>query len=82
VKFIQAHQIAKNTIRKLGTACSMWSSATSWCSWAAACATATTKHRSKKSSSGVDARCGSSGWRATIGRYQGRRADVWVTPTP
>src|SRR6187402_1139139 len=45
----------------------MWCSATLWCSGAAAWATATTKHRSKKSSSGVETRNGSSADRPTIG---------------
>src|SRR5664279_1376442 len=37
----------------------------------AACATATTKHRSNNSSNGVETRPRSSGRRADIGRYQG-----------
>src|SRR6187399_1311592 len=42
-----------------------------WCSWPAACETATTKHRSNSSSSGVLARCSSSGSRGPIGRRHG-----------
>ena len=68
VKLIQAHQMAKNTMRYARTPWPAWSSATSWCSSAAACATATTKQRSKNSSSGVDARCRSAVERAVIGR--------------
>src|SRR5215207_3001916 len=48
----------------------MWSSATSWWRANAAWATATTKHRSKNSSSTVALRCSSSVGRATIGRCQ------------
>src|SRR5450631_3285385 len=42
-----------------------------WSSPTAACATATTKHRSNNSSNGVETRPRSSGCRAVIGRYQG-----------
>ena len=38
------------------------------------CATATTKHRSNRSSSGVEARCGSAGSRPVIGTCHGRIA--------
>jgi hypothetical protein len=64
VKFIQAHQIAKNTWRKPST--SAWPSAMLCASSAVTAATATTKVRSKSSSSGLDVRCGSSIERAVI----------------
>ena len=68
MKPIHAHQMAKNTMRYATTPSPAWFSATSWCSSAAACATATTKQRSKNSSSGVAVRCGSAVERAVIGR--------------
>src|SRR6266508_4718212 len=78
VKFIQAHQMPKNISRYHGSARSMSPVERAWCRRAAASETATTKHRSKNSSSGVEARCSSSARRAVIGRSQGRWS-VWVT---
>ena len=43
------------------TAWPLWLSINAWCRLDPACATATTKQRSKNSSSGVDARCDSTG---------------------
>ena len=67
VKFSQPHQTAKNAITKLPTAPQPWW----WPIWSArpieASDTATTKVRSKKSSSGVAARCDSCGSRGRIG---------------
>ena len=65
MKFIHAHHTPKKPIRKPTTPSAMWPSTSSWCSDADAWATATTKHRSKNSSSGVDVRNASSGLRTT-----------------
>ncbi len=54
--------------------CSKCWLARAWCRRPLACAMATTKHRSKNSSSGVLVRLGSSGRRATIGHRSGRLA--------
>ena len=70
MKFIQAHQIAKNTMKYPTRAEAVWPSSTPWPRAAAACETATTKVRSNSSSSGVETRSGSSCARATIGRRQ------------
>ena len=75
MKFIHAHQMAKNTIAYPTTPSPTWSSATSWWSADAAWATATTKHRSKNSSSAVALRCSSSVARASIGRYHAPAGD-------
>src|SRR3954470_9996467 len=64
--------MAKKTIRYRCTPCATSCSAMLWCSGAAAWATATTKQRSKSSSSGVDTRWGSSAARARIGLSQPR----------
>ena len=68
VKLTQAHQMPKKIMRKPGTPWPGWPSATSCTSWRPACAIATTKHRSKKSSRGVAAR-----WRSVRGRSRMRR---------
>jgi hypothetical protein len=67
VKFIQAHQIAKNNIAKLTVASAGWPSEMPWCSALAACETAITNTRSNNSSSGVEARCCSCCERARMG---------------
>jgi hypothetical protein len=66
VKFIHAHQMAKNTMGYPSIASAPCPSTSWWCSVFAAWATATTKVRSKNSSSGVEARCTSSGSRDDI----------------
>src|SRR4029453_11315312 len=70
VKFIQAHQIAKNNMAKPKVASAAWPSVIPWCSALAACATAITNTRSNNNSSGVEARCSSCCERARIGRTQ------------
>ena len=65
MKFIHAHQTPKKPIRKPITPSAMCPSTSSWCSPAAAPATATTMQRSKNSSSGVEVRFGSSRSRTT-----------------
>ncbi|MEZ5144631.1 MAG: hypothetical protein R2726_19270 [Acidimicrobiales bacterium] len=65
VKFIHAHQMAKNTRRKRQIT-ARWPSPIPWCRPAAAWPTAMTKTRSKNSSSGVEARCGSPASRAAM----------------
>ena len=73
MKFIHAHQMAKNTCRNGPTTSAACPSATPWASCATTAATATTNVRSNSSSSCVDARCGSSTARAVIGiRSDGR----------
>jgi hypothetical protein len=64
VKFIHAHQIAKNTCRN-GTTWA-WPAAIVCASCSVTAATATTKVRSNSSSSWLDTRCGSSIGRAVI----------------
>ena len=49
-----------------------WPAPNAALSWPAACETATTKHRSKRSSSGVEARCSSSMSRGPIGSTRSR----------
>ncbi|SHU91549.1 Uncharacterised protein [Mycobacteroides abscessus subsp. abscessus] len=68
VKFIQAHQMAKNPIAYPMSPWVKWPSAQKWCRLPDARDTATTKTRSNSSSSGVDARCGSAGSRDTMAR--------------
>jgi hypothetical protein len=65
VKFIHAHHTPKKAMRKPTTPLLMLPPTSSWCSDDADWATATTKQRSTNSSSGVDARCSSSGSRTT-----------------
>ena len=66
VKFIHAHQIAKNTSAYDRRPAATCSSISEWCSEAAAMLTATTKTRSKNSSRDVAVRPGSSGSRGRI----------------
>src|ERR671917_401631 len=66
VKFIHAHQMAKNTRGNATSASAAPPPTSKWCIVLDAWATATTKVRSKNSSSGVEARCCSSGSRDVI----------------
>ena len=72
MKFTQAHHTPKKTIEYMSTPAPKCPSDSAWCNPLAACATATTITRSKKSSSGVEARCSSSGERGPSGATQGR----------
>src|SRR4029453_15432619 len=72
VKFIQAHQIAKNNIAKLTLASAAWPSEMPWGRALAACETAITNTRSNNSSSGVEARCCSCCERARMGVIHSR----------
>jgi hypothetical protein len=66
VKFIQAHQMAKNTWKNGASSASTCPAAMAWPSCAVRPAIATTNVRSNNSSSGLDTRCGSSVARAVI----------------
>ena len=66
MKFIHAHQIPKNTSGKPRMASVAWPSSSPWWSPSAAWATATTKVRSKNSSSGVADRCDCAGSRPAM----------------
>ena len=72
VKFIHAHQIAKNTTAKWMRPSHTWSSVREWCSWTAAVLIAMTKTRSKNSSRLDAARCGSCASRGRMGRSRKR----------
>ena len=65
VKFIHAHQMPKNAMKKPTTPSPRWPATSSWCRAPAPWATAMTNDRSTKSSSGVDERCSSPGSRTT-----------------
>src|SRR6476469_3993788 len=69
--------MAKKTMTKLSRS-PRWPSARPWCHWAAAPAMATTKTRSKNSSSGVATRCVSCGSRGCIRRWRGTTL-AWLT---
>ena len=68
MKFIQAHQIAKKTMRNGPVALIVWLATTAWEKRPASWATAATKVRSNRSSRGVAVRCGSPTVRADMGR--------------
>src|SRR6478735_6875323 len=69
--------MAKKTMTKLSRS-PRWPSVRPWCHWAAAPAMATTKTRSKNSSSGVATRCVSCGSRGCIRRWRGTTL-AWLT---
>ena len=67
MKFIHAHQIAKNTMGYASTDAAAWPLTKPWWRLATHCAIATTKARSTNNSNGVEVRCASLGSLPIIG---------------